>query len=130
MANNYSWNIEQMDTIPDFSGFTNFVTRIYWKRIGINETDISASLVGYIDFTDIGPDGFIEYSAITEIDVISWLDNYTNLVVIDSIIDQKINDIINPPIINLPFPWETTTTTTTTTTEEPPPTTTTTTELI
>ena len=71
-------------------------------------------------------------------------EEYNDITNLQLIISKKIEDIINPPIINLPLPWVTTTTTepppiieetTTTTTTEPPPiieetTTTTTTEQI
>jgi hypothetical protein len=105
MANTYTWQITQMDTIPDFSGFTNFVTRVYWKYIGANENNISSSIVGYVEFDERGPNPYIEYNDLTEEDVINWLDTYASVDELQNIISQKIFDIENPPTVNLPLPW-------------------------
>jgi hypothetical protein len=122
MANTYTWEITQMDTIPDFNGFTNFITRVYWKRIATNENNISSSIVGYVEFNQRSSEEYLEYNNITEEDVISWLETHTNIDEINSILDTKINDIINPPVVNLPFPWIPSPTPTPTSMETPTPT--------
>ena len=111
-----------MDTIPDFNGFTNFITRVYWKRIATNENNISSSIVGYVEFNQRSSEEYLEYNNITEEDVISWLETHTNIDEINSILDTKINDIINPPVVNLPFPWIPSPTPTPTSMETPTPT--------
>ena len=105
MANTYTWEITQMDTIPDFNGFSNFVTRVYWRYIGTNENNTSSNITGYVEFDNRGPNEYIEYTDITEEEVINWLNNYTSVGEMQTIITQKIYDIENPPIINLPLPW-------------------------
>jgi hypothetical protein len=145
--NTYNWNIKLMDTIPLFDGYQDFVTRVYWDYIGVDENGISSKVEGYTEWNVVNEPNFILYGDITLEDVTNWLEEYNDMNNLQSIITKKIEDIINPPIINLPLPWVTTTTTeppstttttteettTTTTTTEPPPieeTTTTTTEQV
>jgi hypothetical protein len=128
--NTYNWNIKLMDTIPSFDGYEDFVTRVYWDYIGVNESGVSSKVEGYSEWNVVNEPNFISYADITLEDVTNWLEEYNDTNNLQSIITKKIEDIINPPIINLPLPWVTTTTTeppstTTTTTEEPTTTTTT-----
>ena len=125
MANTYNWNIKLMDIIPLFDGYENFVTRVYWDYIGINENGVSSKVEGYTEWNVVNKEHFILYGDITLENVISWLEDYNDTNNLQSIISNKIEVIINPPIVNLPFPWIPQSTTTT----EPISTTTTTTEL-
>jgi hypothetical protein len=104
MANTFTWDIRQMDTIPDFNGYINFVKRIHWAYIGADENNISANITGYFEFNEV-PVDYVDYSAITESQVISWCEVYTNTSELQNILNIKIYDIVNPPIINLPLPW-------------------------
>ena len=122
MANTYTWEITQMDIIPNLSGFTNFITKVYWKYIGINQNDTSSSIVGYVEFNKRGPNPYIEYDNITEEEVVSWLNDYANVDELESLISQKIYNIENPPTVNLPFPWIPSPTPTPTCSETPTPT--------
>lgn len=122
MANTFTWVITQMDTIPNFNGFTNFVTRVYWKYIGTNENNTSSSIDGYVEFDERGPNPYIEYDNITEEEVKNWLNGYTSVGEMQSIISQRIYNIENPPIVNLPFPWIPSPTPTPTCSETPTPT--------
>jgi hypothetical protein len=127
MANTYNWNIKLMDTIPLFDGYENFVTRVYWDYIGINDNGITSKVEGYTEWNVVNQPSYVLYSGITQEIVVGWLEEYNDTNNLQLIISKKIEDIINPPIINLPLPWIPEPTTTTTT--EPISTTTTTTEL-
>jgi len=122
MANIYSWTIKQMDIIPNFNGFTNFVTRIYWDYNGINENNTSNTITGYVEFNNRSSDPYVEYGNITEEEVIGWVETHTNVSELQNIISQKIYNIENPPIVNLPFPWIPSPTPTPTSSETPTPT--------
>jgi hypothetical protein len=124
MANTYNWNIKLMDTIPLFDGYENFVTRVYWDYIGVDDNGITSKVEGYTEWNVVNEPNFILYSGITQEIVVGWLEEYNDTNNLQSIITKKIEDIINPPIINLPLPWTQEPTTTTTT--EPISTTTTT----
>jgi hypothetical protein len=127
MANTYNWNIKLMDTIPLFDGYENFITRVYWDYIGIDDNGITSKVEGYTEWNVVNQPNYVLYSGITQEIVIGWLSEYNDTNNLQSIISKKIEDIINPPIVNLPFPWTQEPTTTTTT---QPTTTTTTIEII
>ena len=118
MANRYNWNIKFMDIIPSIDGYENFVTRIYWDYIGINENGISSKIEGYTEWNEVDKPHFVFYNDITLEIATTWLEEYNDTNNLQSIIDKKIDDIVNPPIINLPLPWTQEPTTTTTTIEE------------
>ena len=109
MANTYNWNIKLMDTIPLFDGYENFITRVYWDYIGIDDNGITSKVEGYTEWNVVNQPNYVLYSGITQEIVIGWLSEYNDTNNLQSIISKKIEDIINPPIVNLPFPWETTT---------------------
>jgi len=127
MANTYNWNIKLMDTIPLFDGYENFVTRVYWDYIGVDDNGITSKVEGYNEWNVVNQPNYVLYSSITQEIVVGWLAEYNDTNNLQSIISKKIEDIINPPIINLPLPWIPEPTTTTTT--EPISTTTTTEEI-
>jgi hypothetical protein len=125
MTNTYQWVIKKMDVIPNFSGYSDYVFRVYWDYVGTNPDYITSKIENYNEFNFVS-DTYVDYNNLTEEEVTVWLESSNNIELLQSIIDNNIENIINPPIINLPLPWEPVPTTTTTT--EPPPTTTTTTE--
>jgi len=73
MTVNYTWKIEQLDAASPEEGFSNTVCRIHWRLYandGRNDVDIYGdTLLG-----PPGSDGFIDYSALTEANVIQWLE--------------------------------------------------------
>ena len=105
MANTYNWNIKLMDIIPLFNGYENFVTRVYWDYIGIDDNGITSKIEGYTEFDSVNDTDYILYGDITQEMVITWLYERNDTNNLQSIITKKIKDIINPPIVNLPFPW-------------------------
>lgn len=105
MANTFTWGIRQMDTIPDFNGYTNFVTRVHWTYIATDENGISANLVGYFEFNSI-PNDYVDYSSLTNEEVVSWCETYTNVSELQDILNKKVYDIVNPPVVVLPLPWD------------------------
>ena len=122
MANTYNWNIKLMDIIPLFNGYENFVTRVYWDYIGIDDNGITSKIEGYTEFDSVNDTDYILYGDITQEMVITWLYERNDTNNLQSIITKKIKDIINPPIVNLPFPWIPSPTPTPTPSETPTPT--------
>jgi hypothetical protein len=104
MANTFTWDIRQLDTIPNFNGYTNFVTRVHWTYIATDENGISANLVGYFEFNN-APSDYVDYSNLTREEVVAWCEIYTSTTELQDILNKKISDIVNPPIVNLPLPW-------------------------
>lgn len=133
MAIVYNWVVSAMDeypTTPD--DLTDVVFTVHWRR---NATDIVgdktyfADVYGALAVPAPLPADFTPYPDLTFDQVCGWLDAGLDVASIDAGLAVQIENLINPPVVQLPLPWETTTSTTTT--EVPSTTTsTTTTELI
>jgi hypothetical protein len=131
MAIVYNWVISAMDEYPQTSDdLTDVVFVVHWRR---NATDVVgdktyfADVYGALNVPAPSPEDFTPYPDLTFDQVCGWLDAGLDVASIDAGLAVQIENLINPPVVQLPLPWETTTSTTTT---EVPVTTTTTTELI
>ena len=125
----YTWSISKLDCAPAENGLTNIVKVIHWGFTGIDENGVSASMSNSYPLSTPSPEGFTDYSTLTEATVISWLESNLDVGYIKSRLSNEIASQYNPPITPLPLPWikveepvvveeETTTTTEETTTTE------------
>lgn len=105
MANTYRWYINQLQTIPTFSGETDFVSNVIWRYNADNGEGYSAYLFGQTTFNQIDST-YVPYSALTENDVVEWLNTYADVTGLQTKLTEMIDEQINPPVIVLPLPWE------------------------
>lgn len=110
----YTWSISKLDCAPSENGLTNIVKVIHWALTGIDENGVSASMSNSYPLPSPSPEGFSDYSTLTEATVIGWLENNLDVEHIKSKLSNEITSQYNPPITPLPLPWikveETTTT--------------------
>lgn len=105
----YSWSINQMNEVPQEGSLYDVVVSVFWTRQGttiVNDITYSATMWGAYDCPSPSPTDFTAYPDLTQEQVISWLDAGVDIVPIDQSINEKLDYLINPPIINLPFPWD------------------------
>jgi hypothetical protein len=100
----YNWIINQMDTKPTEDGLTDVVSVIHWTRIATQD-EIIVSSYGTMNCTTPSETDFTAYPDLTQAQVEGWLENGLDTETIDLNLDKQIENIINPPIINLPLPW-------------------------
>ena len=108
MATTFNWSINQMVTIPTYSGYSYFVTTVSYVYNAINSSGYTANILGQIIFTEVmdTPEHpYIPYSALTETEVIIWLDTYTNVAALQSQLEIDLYEQMNPPAVILPLPW-------------------------
>jgi hypothetical protein len=101
----YTWIISSMDTKPQEGNLNDVVVAVHWRR--------SAESMGiYVDVYDIyqcglpNPADFTAYPDLTYDEVCGWLDAGLDVTEIDTVLAAKLEAKINPPIVNLPLPWE------------------------
>jgi hypothetical protein len=94
-----------MDTKPKEDGLTDVVSCIHWTRVA-TEGEIVVSSYGTMNCTTPSSTDFTAYLDLTQEQVESWLNAGLDVPTIDLGLDQQIEDIINPPIIVLPLPWQ------------------------
>jgi hypothetical protein len=109
MATQFTWEITRMDTKPQEDGLTDVVITVHYTRTAeqfVGGEPISVYSYGTMACATPSPTDFTAYPDLTYNQVCGWLDAGLDVVAIDENLQQQINDIINPPIIVLPLPFE------------------------
>lgn len=128
MANNntYYWTFPAIDVYPSRENNTDVVYNIHWRLEAVDQTTThSVETYGMQGVPPYNPDSgsFIPYSQLTQEQVTNWVmsamgDRYGQLT---SSLDNLINDLINPPSLQLAPPWTTPTPSPTMLPPPPPP---------
>ena len=100
-----NWVINQMDTIPKEGTLLDVVSVIHWSRIATQD-EIVVSSYGTMNCTTPSETDFTAYPDLTQAQVGGWLDAGLDVPTIDANLDKQIENIINPPLIVLPLPWQ------------------------
>lgn len=100
-----NWVINQLDTIPSIDGLTDVVSCVHWTRTA-QEGEINVSSYGTMGCQTPSETDFTAYPDLTYNQVCSWLDAGLDVTAIDLGLNQQIENIINPPVIVLPLPFE------------------------
>jgi len=99
-----TWKIESLEAKPTEGNYENVVITAHWRCLG-TEDNYNSSTYGSCGFQ--APSGsFIEYSDLTEEKVIEWCFNIIDKNEIEERLISQINNLKNPPIVNLPLPWK------------------------
>jgi hypothetical protein len=104
MSTTYQWVINQLDTAPSEDGLTDVVKVVNWTRAA-QDGEISVSCYGTMGCATPSETDFTAYPDLTYKQVCSWLDAGLDVEAIDLGLDAQIENIINPPIVNLPLPF-------------------------
>lgn len=105
----FTWIINQLDTKPQEDGLTDVVVTVHWTRQAEDILDNEPLIVtsyGTMPCQTPSETDFTAYPDLTYDQVCSWLDAGLDVPAIDLGLQQQIDNIINPPIIVLPLPWE------------------------
>jgi len=109
MSITYNWVINQMDTKPTEDGLTDVVVCVHWVRTAeqyVGGEPILVSSYGTMGCQTPSSTDFTAYPDLTYEQVCGWLDAGLDVPTIDLGLDKQIEDIINPPIVNLPLPFQ------------------------
>jgi hypothetical protein len=105
MSTTYQWIINELSTAPSEDGLTDVVKVIHWSRTA-QDGEINVYTYGTMGCTTPSSTDFTAYPDLTYEQVCGWLDAGLDVPAINLGLDQQIENIINPPIIVLPFPWQ------------------------
>ena len=106
--NSYTWSVEALDCIQSLNGQTNVVSNVHW-RITTTDGSYTASIYGSQGIVYAEKNSFISYDDLAEATVIEWVkeamgaDSITSL---QKTLDNKIANLVNPPIITPFLPWK------------------------
>ena len=108
MSITYKWIINQMDTKPTEDGLTDVVVVVHWTREAeqyVGGEPILVSSYGTMGCATPSSTDFTAYPDLTYEQVCGWLDAGLDVALIDLGLANQIENIINPPIIVLPLPF-------------------------
>ena len=100
----FIWNIDWMDTTALSANPAQQVVKACWKCTA-TEGEHTVSTHNLISFEGVG-DPFIPYSQLTEAQVLSWCHlSGIDKDATEALLQEQLNDIVNPRIIQSPLPW-------------------------
>lgn len=108
MSNTYSWVISELESYPTQDGFTDVVFNIHWRRQATDGLGHNADIYGTQTVVLTPDEPFTPYNALTETQVVSWLElalGPEKLASQVASLDKQIEDQVNPPVISPALPW-------------------------
>ena len=104
MTTTYKWNVNTMDVATSSDGLSNVVKVIHWRLSAVNESYYTDT---YSTVSLEAPDAanFIEFDALTEEQVIAWVESKLDVVTLKAGLDAQLALLANPPIVVKYAPW-------------------------
>ena len=105
MSTVITWNISQLDCMPQTEEGADYVVTAHWQCDGADGT-YSSSVYGTCSFSVKQGESFTPYADLTQDQVLGWC--WAGGVDKDSAeaaVAQQIENQINPPIVSPPLPW-------------------------
>ena len=105
MTATITWNISQLDCIPQEDGKTDVVVTAHWQCYGVQD-QYTASVYSTCSFTLEQGESFTPYNQLTQEQVLGWCwSSGVDKASAEAAVQQQIDNQINPPIITPPLPW-------------------------
>jgi hypothetical protein len=104
MALETKWLISQMDTAPSEDGLTDVVKTVHWRYQAEDKT-YNAEVYGAMGCATPSETDFTAYEDLTYDQVCEWLVAGNDVEAMDLNLATQIENLKNPPIVNLPIPW-------------------------
>jgi hypothetical protein len=99
----YNLNIKQLKVAKELDNKQNFVVQVDWEYTA-NENQARCVRYGTASFSQ-PRDSFIPFDQLTEDTVKSWVISSVDIAGLEASLSEQINDIINPKVSVVPFPW-------------------------
>ena len=111
MAITYNWVISSMEEYPmTEDNLADVVFNVHWRRNATEEVDgvsYFAESYGAQSVSAPSAEDFIPYEDLTLEQVCLWLEDSMDVAAYDAALATQIQNLINPPVVSLPLPWET-----------------------
>ena len=110
MAIVYNWVVSSMieyPTTPD--NLTDVVFQVNWRRGAstiVDEKNYYVDVFGVLPVPAPSPEDFTPYADLTFEQVCGWLEAGLNTEEIDAGLAVQLQNLINPPAVSLPLPWQ------------------------
>jgi hypothetical protein len=105
----FKWVVSQMDTAPSEDGLTDVVKVVHWRyqaeQVDGDKT-YNAEVYGAMGCATPSDTDFTAYEDLTYEQVCEWLVAGLDQEAMDLNLAAQIENQKNPPIVNLPLPWD------------------------
>jgi hypothetical protein len=98
------WIISQLDTAPSLDTLTDVVKTVHWRYEG-KDGEYTAEVYGAMACATPSETDFTAYEDLTYEQVCTWLGGGLNTEAMNENLATQIENLKNPPIVNLPIPW-------------------------
>ena len=102
-----TWTVTAMDCYPQADNETDVVFNVHWTCSGTDGTyNGSVYSTCAVPLSSTGT--FTPYADLTQDQVLGWIwANGVSKDVTEAAVEQQIQNQIDPPVVQLPLPWET-----------------------
>lgn len=99
-----TWNISQLDCVPQAPEGADYVVTAHWRCNGV-DGDYNGTVYSTVGFAVV-EGAFTPYASLTLDQVLGWIwDNGVDKDATEAAVEQQIQNQINPPIVAPPLPW-------------------------
>ena len=105
MSTVITWNVSQLDCLPQSAEGADYVVTAHWQCNGSDGT-YSGSVYSTCSFPVVQGESFVPYADLTLDTVLGWIwANGVDKDATEAAVEQQIQNQINPPIVTPPLPW-------------------------
>lgn len=102
--NTYDWSILRMICNSQQNGESNVVVRVRWKCTATDGTNTTQK-DGFCNIPYDPNGSFVEYSNLTESEVLTWAWTVVDRAATEAALDQTLTNMNNLPQVVLDLPW-------------------------
>jgi len=100
-----TWNISQLDCLPQAPEGADYVVTAHWQCTGVDGA-YTGQVYSTTSFTVVQGEAFTPYADLTQDQVLGWVGaNGVDNTATEAAVQQQIDNQINPPIVAPPLPW-------------------------
>ena len=104
MSTVITWNISQLDCVPQAPEGADYVVTAHWQCTGV-DGDYSGQVYSTTSFAVV-EGAFTAYADLTQDQVLGWIwANGVDKDATEAAVEGQIETQINPPIVAPPLPW-------------------------
>jgi len=104
------WNISAMNCYPQAEGEADVVFTVHWRCNGTQEQDgkpYTGTVYSTCGVTYTAGSPYTPYASLTQDQVLGWIwASGVDKDATEAAVNQQIAQAINPPVVQLPLPWE------------------------
>ena len=100
----YKWVIYKLDTVKQEGNLFDVVKNVHWRYQAIDGEYLADTFDAFKCDSPSESD-FTAYPDLTENQIIEWLESGLNINDLQYGLNIQLEQLKNPPIINLPLPW-------------------------